>query len=93
MAFMQNTDIPGGKRNHDGYVSVVRQLTERFDFPMADITLRSSQSADDNEWAAMPYADGEAKFLRSYPIHIVDRFGGGRVDLFFADGERQSAGA
>ncbi len=73
----ENTDVTKGKLDHAGYVSVAKQLTERFGFKKVAITLRSSISANDNEWAAMLYADGEAHFSRSYPIHIVDRVGGG----------------
>ena len=73
----ENTDIEGGKLNHEGYISVARQLTERFGFKKVAITLRSSISATDNDWAGMLYEDGVAYFSRTYRIHIVDRVGGG----------------
>lgn len=73
----EGTDITAGKLNHDGYISVARQLCERFGCEKVAITLRSSISANDNDWAAMLYADGEAYFSPSYHIHIVDRVGGG----------------
>jgi 2-dehydro-3-deoxygluconokinase len=41
------------------------------------ITLRESISANDNNWAAMLYDGGEFYFSKKYPIHIVDRVGGG----------------
>ena len=41
------------------------------------ITLRGSISANDNDWAAMLYENGEAVFSPTYRIHIVDRVGGG----------------
>ncbi|MBO5299896.1 MAG: sugar kinase, partial [Clostridia bacterium] len=41
------------------------------------ITLRTSLSATDNLWAGMLYKDGEYYFSKEYPIHIVDRVGGG----------------
>ena len=72
-----NTDISSGKLNHEGYISVAQQITERFGCKSVAITLRSSISADDNEWAAMLYQDGKAYFSPSYKIHIVDRVGGG----------------
>ena len=72
-----NTDISSGKLNHEGYISVAQQITERFGCKTVAITLRSSISADDNEWAAMLYQDGKAYFSPSYKIHIVDRVGGG----------------
>ena len=72
-----NTDISSGKLNHEGYISVAQQITERFGCKTVAITLRSSISADDNEWAAMLYQNGKAYFSPSYRIHIVDRVGGG----------------
>ena len=71
------TDITGGKLSHDGYISVARKLTERFGFSKVAITLRESISASDNNWAAMLYSNGEAIFSKKYPVHIVDRVGGG----------------
>ena len=72
-----DTDINAGKLDHQGYISVAQQLTEAFGFEKVAITLRSSISASDNNWAAMLYADGKACFSPSYPVHIVDRVGGG----------------
>lgn len=72
-----NTDISSGKLNHEGYISVAQQIAERFGCESVAITLRSSISADDNEWAAMLYQGGKAYFSPSYRIHIVDRVGGG----------------
>ncbi len=71
------TDITGGKLSREGYISVARKLTERFGFSKVAITLRESISASDNNWAAMLYTEGEALFSKKYPIHIVDRVGGG----------------
>lgn len=73
----QDTDLNAGKVNHDGYISVARQLTERFNFEKVAITLRGSISASDNEWAAMLYSNGKAFFSPKYSVHIVDRVGGG----------------
>lgn len=73
----EGTDITAGKLNHEGYISVAKQLCDRFGCEKAAITLRSSISANDNDWAAMLYADGQAYFSPSYRIHIVDRVGGG----------------
>ena len=52
-------------------------LTERFGFKTVAITLRESISANDNNWAAMLYTDGVPYFSKKYPLHIVDRVGGG----------------
>ena len=73
----EGTDLNAGKVNHDGYISVARQLTEKFGFEKVAITLRGSISASDNEWAAMLYSDGEAYFSPKYNVRIVDRVGGG----------------
>ena len=72
-----HTDIHAGKLNHGGYISVARQIHERFGCKSVAITLRGSLSADDNDWAAMLYQDGQAYFSPTYRIHIVDRVGGG----------------
>ena len=73
----ENTDISGGKLNHKGYESVAKQLQDRFGFEKVAITLRSSISANDNHWAAMLYNGQDYFFSKSYPVHIVDRVGGG----------------
>ena len=73
----KNTDVTGGKLSHEGYVSVAKELSERFSIGTVAITLRSSISASDNNWAAMLYKNGEACFSKSYALHIVDRVGGG----------------
>ena len=73
----ESTDITSGKLSHEGYVSVAKQLTDRFGFKKVAITLRESISASDNNWAAMLYSEGEACFSKKYPVHIVDRVGGG----------------
>ena len=72
-----NTDIEGGRLSHEGYISVAKKLTERFNFEKVAITLRGSISANDNEWAGMLYSEGQAYFSPTYRVHIVDRVGGG----------------
>lgn len=73
----ENTDVTGGKVNHEGYKNVAGQLAGRFGFSKVAITLRESVSANDNGWSAMLYADGEYYFSKRYMVHIVDRVGGG----------------
>ena len=73
----QNTDIDSGELDYNGYISVARQLSERFAFEKVAITLRGSISANDNNWAGMLYSQGNAWFSPTYQIHIVDRVGGG----------------
>ena len=72
-----NTDIYSGKLDREGYISVAKKLTERFNFKGVAITLRESLSANDNNWSAMLYTNNEAYFSKKYPVHIVDRVGGG----------------
>ena len=72
-----NTDISGGKLSHEGYKTVASELKKRFGFKKVAITLRGSISASDNNWAAMLYDGEDYFFSKSYPIHIVDRVGGG----------------
>jgi 2-dehydro-3-deoxygluconokinase len=78
------TDIAKGELNRDGYISVAKQLTERFGFKKVAITLRGSISANDNNWSGMLYtgapgtgSHGSAVFAPNYAVHIVDRVGGG----------------
>lgn len=73
----ENTDVQSGKIDKAGYVSVARQLTERFAFKQVAITLRGSISASENDWAGMLYTGGQAYFSKAYRIMIVDRVGGG----------------
>ena len=73
----EDTDLNTGKLSREGYISVARQLTERFGFEKVAITLRGSISASDNDWAGMLYSGGEAFFSTTYHMHIVDRVGGG----------------
>ena len=72
-----NSDIYGGKLDRDGYISVAKKLTERFNFKGVAITLRESKNANDNDWSGMLYTDNQAYFSKKYSMHIVDRVGGG----------------
>ena len=73
----ENTDINAGKVDHEGYKSVARQLMDKFGFKKVAITLRSSISANDNDWAGMLYDGENYCFSKTYRMHIVDRVGGG----------------
>ena len=73
----EGTDVNAGVINREGYISVARQLSERFGAKRVAITLRGSISASENDWAGMLYENGQAYFSRQYRIHIVDRVGGG----------------
>lgn len=71
------TDVISGKVNHEGYKDVAKQLVDQFNFKKVAITLRESLSANDNNWAAMLYDGSDYFFSKKYPMHIVDRVGGG----------------
>lgn len=73
----ENTDIDAGQLSKEGYVSVAKQICERFGCKNVAITLRGSISANDNNWGAMLFDGETAYFSRSYAVHIVDRVGGG----------------
>ena len=73
----ENTDIDSGKINHEGYISVAKQLQQRFGCEKVAITLRGSITASDNNWAAMLFDGEKAYFSPTYTVHIVDRVGGG----------------
>lgn len=73
----EDTDIYSGKLNHGGYKSVAKQLADKFGFEKVAITLRSSISANDNDWAGMLFDGENYCFSKSYHLHIVDRVGGG----------------
>ncbi len=73
----EGSDITGGKLDKNGYISVAKQLTEKFGCKGVAITLRESKSASDNDWSGMFYTNGQAVFSKKYSMHIVDRVGGG----------------
>ena len=73
----KNSNAESGKINYDGYKEVAKTLALKFGFKQVAITLRESISANDNNWAGMLYDGKEYYISRKYPIHIVDRVGGG----------------
>ena len=77
MAIGEGNDIYGGKLNHDGYKSVAKQLADKFNFEKVSITLRTSISASDNDWAGMLYDGENYCFSKTYHLRIVNRVGGG----------------
>lgn len=72
-----DTDVHAGKLDKAGYQSVAVQLKEKFGFEKVAITLRTSLSASDNDWAGLLYDGEDFYFSKTYPLHIVDRVGGG----------------
>ena len=72
-----DTDIDSGQLSREGYISVAKQICERYGCKKTAITLRSSLSATINKWAGMLFDGTDAFFSKEYTIHIVDRVGGG----------------
>lgn len=72
-----NSDIYGGKLSRKGYQEVAAELVRRFHFQSVAITLRTSLSASDNEWAGLHYDGKQFWTSPQYSLHIVDRVGGG----------------
>lgn len=77
-----NTDVTKGKLSRSSYENVARSIAERFGCQDVAITLRTSISANDNEWAGVLLSRDIFCLSKTYPIHIVDRVGGG--DAFAA---------
>ena len=73
----KDSDVSSGRISHDAYREVAQTLAAQFGFKKVAITLRESISANDNNWAGMLYDGKDYYFSRKYPIHIVDRVGGG----------------
>ncbi len=73
----RDSNVIAGKLSREGYVEVAQAICARYGAKEVGITLRKSISASDNEWGALLYTGGEPYFSRTYPIHIVDRVGGG----------------
>jgi len=72
-----DSDITTGKLNVENYQSVAKQLVALSGAQKVAITLRESLSASDNNWSAMLYNGRDFFMSRKYPIHLVDRVGGG----------------
>ena len=71
------SDIYGGKLDNAGYMRVAEKLMDSFNFEKVAITLRTSISASDNDWAGLLYDGEEYYFSRQHHVRIVDRVGGG----------------
>jgi len=71
------TDVTSGQLETEHYKEVAARLKDLADISVVAITLRESISASDNNWSAMLYDGKDYFFSRKYPIHLVDRVGGG----------------
>ena len=73
----KDTDVSTGKLSKEGYKGVAEEICRKYGCKTVAITLRSSISANDNDWAAMLYTGGQFYFSKTYHIHLWDRVGGG----------------
>ena len=71
------TNVTSGELSLDHYKTVASELKEYCSCAKVAITLRESLSASDNNWSALLYDGSELLISRKYPIHLVDRIGGG----------------
>jgi len=71
------SDILKGDLSVEGYKSVSKQLLDFCNTELVAITLRESLSASDNNWSALLFNGKEYYISKKYPIHLVDRVGGG----------------
>jgi len=72
-----HTDVTTGKLSREGYQEVAQKIRDVYGVGTVGITLRESISASDNNWSAMISTAEGCCFSRRYPIHIVNRVGGG----------------
>jgi 2-dehydro-3-deoxygluconokinase len=72
-----DSEVVNGKLSEAGYREVAQKLRDRFGAGLIAITLRESLSASDNNWSALCFDGASFHRSRVYPIHIVDRLGGG----------------
>jgi len=78
----EGVDVTSGELDPEAYKPVVEELVSQFGFSQVGITLRESQSADDNDWSAIYWDGSEILIGDKYPVRIIDRVGGG--DAFSA---------
>ena len=75
--------IPAGKEaDIQNLTRIAGELASRFGFQKAAFTIRQNTSASDNILSAVLYSNGRCFGSKDYPVHIVDRVGGG--DAFAA---------
>lgn len=70
-------DVTSGELCVESYQTVAQELVRRFGFEKVAITLRENLSASDNNWCGMLYDGQDFYTSKKYPIHVVDRVGGG----------------
>lgn len=73
----ERTDVTSGELSLKHYKIVASKLKEYCACGKVAITLRESISASDNGWSALIYDGNNLLVSRRYPIHLIDRVGGG----------------
>lgn len=73
------TNVEKGVLNLEGYKYASKELHRRYGFKIIAFTLRKSITASENHWSGLLYDCSKDLFYisREYPIHLVDRVGGG----------------
>lgn len=71
------TDVSAGVLSYAGYEQVAASIAETYGCRHVAITLRTSISANDNQWAGMLFDGASCYFSKNYDMHIFDRIGGG----------------
>jgi 2-dehydro-3-deoxygluconokinase len=85
----ENTDVGKGIVSHSSYETVARSLADRFGCREVAITLRTSISANDNEWAGALLSRGEFLLIENLPHSYRGPSGGrgcfcSRLNIFLA---------
>ncbi len=73
----EGSDVNSGVLSTEGYKTVARKIRELYGCKAVAITLRSSISANDNNWAGLLFLNDSFYMSRSYDIRLWDRVGGG----------------
>lgn len=77
---LQSSSVEHAELNEGDYLSLARNLKEKYDFDTVAITMRESYSASLNGWSAVLADDKDCPNGRRsnrYEITLVDRVGGG----------------
>lgn len=76
---LPGTNVEKGVLDLEGYKYVARELHHRYGCKTVAITLRKSITANENNWSGLLYESRHDLLYvsREYPIHLVDRVGGG----------------
>jgi 2-dehydro-3-deoxygluconokinase len=73
----EGVDVEKGLLDVAKYRTIAGEVQKLSGARKVAITLRESLSASDNNWSALLLDGAELHVSRKYPLHIVDRVGGG----------------